>query len=138
LKLYQTSFPFNPLIAESLYLVKYIERMDTGIQDMIQLCHDAGLPAPEFKIEAAFVVTIRRKRGRDFEKVGSAIGGAIFTERQLEIIKIMEENHAISYRGIAKTLNINESAVLKHIKTLKRLGVVERIGGTRGYWKINQ
>lgn len=43
-----SSYPFNPLIAESLYLARYIERMGTGIQDMIQHCLDAGLPPPEF------------------------------------------------------------------------------------------
>ena len=141
-----SSFPFNPLIAESLYLARYIERMGTGIQDMIQQCLDAGLPAPEFKIEDAFIVTIRRKTDSAFEKVGGATGGAIsgaisgamLTERQLEIIKLMKENNVISYREIAKLLNINDSAVLKHIKSLKQVGVLERIGGTRGYWKTKQ
>ncbi|HAF30074.1 MAG TPA: LexA family transcriptional regulator, partial [Bacteroidales bacterium] len=41
-------------------------------------------------------------------------------------------------KKISKILIINESAVSKHIDSLKRLNVIERIGGTRGYWKINQ
>ena len=35
-------------------------------------------------------------------------------------------------------MNINESAVLKHLAILKNSGVIERIGGTRGYWKIKE
>jgi len=142
-----SSYPFNPLIAEALYLARYIEKMGTGIQDMMQLCSDAGLPAPEFKIEDAFVVTIRRKKASAYEKVGGAISGAIGsatgganpTERQLEIMGLMKANKVISYREIANILNINGSAVLKQIKSLKRNGIIERIGGTRGYWiiKIN-
>jgi hypothetical protein len=40
------SFPGNPLVAEPLYLTKYIERMGTGTGDMIDRCRAAGLPEP--------------------------------------------------------------------------------------------
>ncbi len=56
------SVPANPLIAEPLYLTKYIERMGTGIRDMIQRCRDAGLPEPEIRLDSGvWVTTIRRK-----------------------------------------------------------------------------
>ena len=54
------SVPGNPLIAESLYLVKYIERMGTGTRDMIRLCRAAGLPEPEFAQRDGFVTTVWR------------------------------------------------------------------------------
>jgi hypothetical protein len=38
------SVPANPLLAEPLYLTKYIERMGTGTGDMIARCRKAGLP----------------------------------------------------------------------------------------------
>ncbi|MEY3458781.1 MAG: hypothetical protein RL215_1938, partial [Planctomycetota bacterium] len=56
-----SSVPRNPLIAESLYLTQYIERMGTGTGDMIRRCGEAGLPEPEFGIRDGFVTTIRRK-----------------------------------------------------------------------------
>ena len=55
-----SSVPANPLLAESLYLAEYIERMGTGTLDMIRQCADAGLPEPEFAIADGFVATIRR------------------------------------------------------------------------------
>lgn len=55
-----SSVPANPLLAESLYLAEYIERMGTGTLDMIRRCVDAGLPEPEFAVTDGFVVTIRR------------------------------------------------------------------------------
>lgn len=64
------SVPGNPLLAEPLYLTKYIERMGTGIRDMIELCQQAGLAEPEFSITDGFVATIRRRPGRAFEAVG--------------------------------------------------------------------
>jgi predicted HTH transcriptional regulator len=55
--------PGNPLLAEPLYLTKYIERMGTGTRGMIRRCREAGLPEPEFSISDGFVITIRRKSG---------------------------------------------------------------------------
>ena len=37
-----SSVPGNPLLAESLYLTEYIERMGTGTLDMIRRCVEAG------------------------------------------------------------------------------------------------
>ena len=54
------SVPANPLLAESLYLTEYIERMGTGTLDMIGHCVDAGLPEPQFGVTDGFVTTIWR------------------------------------------------------------------------------
>ena len=54
------SVPGNPLLAESLYLTEYIERMGTGTVDMIRRCVEAGLPEPEFAVTDGFVTTVRR------------------------------------------------------------------------------
>jgi predicted HTH transcriptional regulator len=54
------SVPGNPLLAEPLYLTKYIERMGTGTRDMIRRCQEVGLPGPEFSVNDGFVTTIRR------------------------------------------------------------------------------
>jgi hypothetical protein len=46
-----------------LYPTKYIERMGTGILDMIRRCRKAGLAEPEIRIDGgSFVLTIRRKK----------------------------------------------------------------------------
>ena len=60
LRVAHRSIPGNPLLAEPLYLVEYIERMGTGTLDMIRRCAAAGLPEPEFSVTDGFVTTIRR------------------------------------------------------------------------------
>ena len=62
LRVAHTSIPNNPLLAESLYLAQYIERMGTGTLDMISRCHDAGLPEPEFDDSSGFKITIWRAK----------------------------------------------------------------------------
>ncbi|MCG8700393.1 MAG: HTH domain-containing protein [Bacteroidales bacterium] len=50
---------------------------------------------------------------------------------------MIKSDNNISYRAMASKLEINDSAIKKHINSLKDKGVLERVGGTRGYWKIN-
>ena len=54
------SVPRNPLLAESLYLAEYIERMGTGTLDMIRRCTETGLREPGFAVEDGFVTTVWR------------------------------------------------------------------------------
>ena len=71
--------------------------------------------------------------------MGGAIGGAInLTDRQREIVVLIKSDKKISYRAIAGKLEINDSAVDKHIKTLKEKGILKRIGGTRGHWEVKE
>ena len=60
LRVAHPSVPNNPLLAESLYLAQYIERLGTGTVDMIRRCIDAGLPEPEFTASSGFRITIWR------------------------------------------------------------------------------
>ncbi|MDT0691385.1 winged helix-turn-helix transcriptional regulator [Salegentibacter sp. F188] len=59
------------------------------------------------------------------------------THRQKEVLKLIALDNRISRSGIAEVLHINESAIQKHLNNLKDTGFIERVGGTRGYWKIN-
>ncbi len=55
------SIPRNPLLAEPMFLARYIEKAGSGILDMIALCREAGLPAPGFRQEGGeFVQTLWR------------------------------------------------------------------------------
>ncbi len=54
------SYPTNPLLAECLYQVQYIERFGTGTMDMIQLSRDAHLIEPKFDLDEGFKVVLWR------------------------------------------------------------------------------
>lgn len=55
------SFPPNPLLAEPLYLAGFIERLGTGIPDMVKACLAAGLKEPELMQEEEFRTILWRK-----------------------------------------------------------------------------
>ena len=54
------SVPRNRLLAHSLYLARYTERMGTGTRDMIMGCRGVGLPLPQFVLKDGFMVTLWR------------------------------------------------------------------------------
>jgi DNA-binding MarR family transcriptional regulator len=70
-------------------------------------------------------------------QIGGQIGDQInLTNRQLEILYIIRENPKVNRKTIAEKLSINESAIQKHLKSLKDKGFLKRVGGTRGHWKV--
>ncbi len=72
-----SSQPGNPLIAEPLFLAKYIEKAGTGTVDMYDQCRKAGMRPPEFRLENGFfILTIRRKKIRPLTQPIGAESGA--------------------------------------------------------------
>ena len=71
------SIPRNPLIAEPLFLTRYIERAGSGTLDMIASCRAAGLPPPEFRQEQGQVIQIiRRSPPAPAPASTNAVGGS--------------------------------------------------------------
>ena len=118
------------------------------------LCEAEKLATPEFlETNDFFDVKLYRPV---IESIGGAIGGVIdhssgviedlggaieinqLTERQQEILVLIQRNPKVSYRSLAEQLGINQSALQKHLNHLKDAGWLERVGGTRGYWAIKK
>jgi predicted HTH transcriptional regulator len=85
------SFPANPLLAEPLYLAKYIERMGTGTRDMIRFCRDAGLREPEFSIRDGFVQTLWRPATEATAEVTGQVTTQVTTQDKVRETKALEE-----------------------------------------------
>jgi hypothetical protein len=79
------SVPGNPLLAEPLYLVQYIERMGTGTRDMIDRCREAGLPEPAFSVTDGFTISLGRRPGRAIEAVTPEVAPEVTPEVTPEV-----------------------------------------------------
>jgi len=146
-----TSFPGNLHIAEALYLTKYIERMGTGTRDMIRDCKKAGLPEPKFSLTDGFVATLYRKPGRALEAVTEESGGGQkrwsekvvrkggqkLTSKQTAVLDLIKHDPSISRKAMSQNLGIHESAIQKHLSTLKSKGCIKRMGPDKGgHWEV--
>jgi ATP-dependent DNA helicase RecG len=59
-------------------------------------------------------------------------------DSQRKIIYSMLANPNISIRELHLELKISTTAIDKHIRKIKKLGIVERVGSAKGgYWKVN-
>ena len=156
------SVPGNPLLARSMYLVKYIEQMGTGTLDMIERCVAAGLREPEFEAAGQFVTRIRRaavagqpvvftdgnastlaageegttqKTGATTQETAITTQEATQEDRaatQERILDLLRTEPAISRRVMAERIGITPDGVKYHLTKLRAAGVVRHVGATKG------
>lgn len=120
------SIPNNPLIAESLYLTRYIERAGSGTQRMIDLCREASLPEPQFELRAgSFVITL----WRDWltEKVLAEYN---LNERQKQAINYLKVNRQITNSQYQGNFSVAKRTASLDFKELVAIGLIEKAGST--------
>ena len=142
LRMPHQSLPGNPLLAESMYLLQYIERMGTGTVDMIRRCAEAGLPEPEFEVGAGFLIRIWRsgdgkttqRRQKTSRKNPQSAEPPALSDR---ILALLNQNPSASRREIAATLGTTGSTVRYRLDKLRASGRIERVGPDKGgYWRV--
>jgi len=72
------------------------------------------------------------------EKVGNTVGSKVgnLTENQQTIIRSMKDNPKVSAAMLAEIVGISKRKVEENVAKLKKMGLIERVGGTRGYWEV--
>ena len=150
------SLPANPLLAESMYLLQYIERMGTGTVDMIRRCAEAGLPEPEFEVGAGFLIRIWRS-GEDEELPATQITDPTTqktTQKTTQItdpttqkttqkttreriLSYLRAEPSLTRRELAERTGITPDGIKYHLRELKAAGVIRRVGSDRaGRWEV--
>lgn len=120
------SIPANPLIADPMYLARYIEKAGTGTQMMIEQCRQFGLPEPDFEERAdSVVVTIWREWLTE-----ELIASLAMNERETSLLRFVKLRGRVTnaeYRGLS---GISERTALRELRRLTDLGILERSAGT--------
>ncbi len=118
--------PRNPLIAEPLYRVKYVEKAGTGTTDMIDGCRKAGLPEPDFEQTGPhFVVTLWRNWLT--EAVMNQLG---LNERQKKGVSVCKNTGKLGNKEYRGLYNISDRTALRDLSDLVDKGILKRIGKT--------
>jgi predicted HTH transcriptional regulator len=142
------SIPANPLLAESLYLTQYIERLGTGTGDMIRRFREAGLPEPVFSLEDGFRISLGRPLPQPYSSVtteeteeetkeesrrqeisGAAPGKASISREQ--ILAELRSHPEITIAELARQLNLSDSGVEYNLRKLRQEGRIRREGSTK-------
>ena len=152
------SYPVHPLIADPLFLTQYAEKAGSGTTDMIDACHRAGLPTPEFRADSHRFVTILyrvekkagEKRPVQIPETSSKTGpveeeekgpvqnpetGSVKTRD--EILALLRNDPSMTIDEVCKKVGVTKRVTERHFERLKKNGIIKRIGSDKtGYWKI--
>ena len=127
LRLPHASIPRNPLLAEPLYLARYIEKAGTGTLDMIERCREAGLPEPDFEQRAGqWVVTI----WRDWLTT-DVLAGFNLNDRQLQAVTHVKKTGKITNSDYQQLMSVAKRTAHRDLSELVEKGLFEKVG-TRG------
>lgn len=123
-----TSYPANPLLANTLYFGSYIQRTGSGTVEMIKQCHDQGAPEPEFVLIRN--VEFRTILPRDIytEDVLAKMG---LNERQIKAVNFVKEHGHITNKEYVKLTSVASRQALTDLKSLVEKKVFSAVGKGR-------
>ncbi|MEK6845530.1 MAG: ATP-binding protein, partial [Nanoarchaeota archaeon] len=140
--LFERSIPRNHLLFGLMQRMELVEKAGSGLVRIQRAMKEYRLSEPVIKADKNwFSITFKRP---DLEKESyeQRLGGQKkwsdrwsekeLTERQIEIVRLLQANPSISRRELAEKLDINPYAVQKHLETLKEKGVLKIAGGAKG------
>ena len=125
----------NPLIFRMFTRMHLVESVGTGIPRIARILSEDGFPPAEYKTEGFFTTTLWKKKSASTEQSdhgGQKSGQKSGQKNREKIVMLMKDNSHITSTELATALEINRSAVMRHIETLKKEGRIERKGGDRG------
>ncbi len=135
----EKSIPRNPLIADTFYYAKDIERWGSGFKRIVDECKAAGVKVTFENIKTGFVVTFYRPEAKIApQKLGKSEG---VNEGVNEGVKLLVEyirmNPGQRVPSISKAISIAPKTLERWLKKLKNDGRIIFKGSakTGGYWE---
>ena len=120
------SYPRNARLADSMYYVRYIEKLGTGTLDMVRLCEQSELAPPVFsQVGAEFLVSLGRFDRQQFEEIG-------LNARQIEVMILLRSQKRVSNANVQTLTEANRKTVSRDLDDLVEKGLIERHGQGRG------
>jgi ATP-dependent DNA helicase RecG len=124
------SVAMNPLIASVLYRRGVIEQWGSGTLKILELTERAGLATAEFEVRGPEVVA----RFSPVGYVAPSRASYDLTPLQQEILEVLARQGGLSSDGLRPLLSrkVSDFTALAELRTLAHLGLVRKVGVTRG------
>lgn len=130
------SKPRNKALAEIFMQLRISEKIGRGVP---RITKEYGKEAFDFT-SSSLTVTIPFNiinNNFDIASKVNKIEGRVFSDREKEIIMIMNDNPNITIRELAKELKVSTTTIDTDLKKLRTDNVIERIGSYKtGFWKV--
>lgn len=146
------SVPRNKELMRIFKDLGLVEQLGSGIPRILESYGKECFKFSDNFLRMTFPKNTEMEGGQMGGQIGGQIGGQMgdvqlgetqlggntlrLTNRQKEVLSYILTDQKITRKELSKTLNINESAVQKHLKSLTEKKIIKRIGTKDGYWKI--
>ena len=131
----------NPLIAETMYKSKDIERWGSGIKRIHDECVAAGIRVDFKRAKTGFVVIFYRPKWEEGEGLEGDQSGKSKVKSKMKsnekVVRLIAEKPTITTQKIAESLGLSLAGIEKIIRTLKQQERLRRIGPDKGgHWEV--
>ncbi|MFH0772597.1 MAG: ATP-binding protein [Candidatus Omnitrophota bacterium] len=130
----------NPLIAETMYKSKDIERWGSGIKRIHDECVAAGIRVEFKRAKTGFVVSFYRPKWEEGEGLAGGQKSRVKSKvkSKVKVIEIIIQNPSVTIPEIAASLDMSIPGIEKIIRSLKEQKRLRRIGPDKGgHWEIS-
>ncbi len=125
----------NPLIANTLYLSKDIERWGSGIRRIYDACKEEKVKVEFKELKSGFLIIFQRKAEGPKRVLKEVLKE--LTDNQKKILEAIGKNPRITSEELAGMVGISARRIRDNIKKLKDERMVKRIGGRKeGQWEV--
>ena len=140
------SIPVNPLLANAMFLMGYIEHAGTGTEDIIDKCKSWGLSAPEWEDDGDFKVVLYRKNATENDRANEGVNEGVnedvtknLSDKERLVYALIKKNPDITNRVLISKTNFAHATIERAVKKLKEKSLIERVGSDKtGHWKVKR
>ena len=122
----------NPLILKTLFLSEDVESYSSGFKRVYDECKKADVKIGYEINKEGFCFIFKRTA---INPTTNLIKNNLDKDEQ-DVLDLLKKNPAYTAKQISEFLNISERSVQRVENALKKKNLIERIGGTKGYWVI--
>ena len=155
------SRPHNPRIAGAFFRAGMIDAWGLGIRRIVDLCGEAGIPAPRWRLDPGgegLRVCFRFSaayRAADADARGSQERGTTVADPRStpittqdrrattpkptveRLLDCLRADPTLTRRALADSIGVTPDGVKYHLKNLKASGALRRVGSPRsGHWEV--
>ena len=132
-------YPKNPLLASIFVNIGRADTLGSGMRNLYKYTRLYSHAEPVLTEGDVFKVLIplRLEANRDANMKPIEANGSEDEKINDMILSIISEDPHITQGKLAEGLGVSRSTIQRATEALKKQGLLERIGGTRGYWKVN-
>ena len=126
----------NPLIAETMYKSKDIERWGSGIKRIHDECVAVGIRVEFKRLKTGFEVVFYRPKWEDGEGLEKS-GLKTNLKTNLKILGLIRQNTRITAEELMQATGLSLAGVKYNLNKLKKENMLKRVGSDKGgHWEV--